>query len=121
MLLAGNGKKTGAQKMEERERKECVPFPFLFHSCFFPFLAWHISNDNLHQFAQKVKVSGLSAIDLMVGFQDDEGSRSPSSCAPDSRSASSEGSLGVGTQIPGGGLGRANGLGSAIIKGACSL
>ena len=29
--------------MEERERKERVPFPFLSRSRFFPFLAWHIS------------------------------------------------------------------------------
>ena len=31
--------KNGCPKMEERERKERVPFPFLSRSCFFPFLA----------------------------------------------------------------------------------
>ena len=36
--------KNGCPKMEERERKERVPFPFLSHSHFFPFLAWHISS-----------------------------------------------------------------------------
>ena len=35
--------KNGCPKMEERERKERVPFPFLSRSHFFPFLAWHIS------------------------------------------------------------------------------
>ena len=35
--------KMGCPKMEERERKEHVPFPFLSRSRFFPFLAWHIS------------------------------------------------------------------------------
>ena len=29
--------------MEERERTECIPFPFLSPFPFFPFLAWHIS------------------------------------------------------------------------------
>ena len=42
MILAKNGKK-GCPKMEERERKEHVSFPFLSHSHFLPFLAWHIS------------------------------------------------------------------------------
>ena len=31
-------------KMEERERKERIPFPFLSRSHFFSFLAWHISS-----------------------------------------------------------------------------
>ena len=37
--------KNGCPKMEERERKERVPFPFLSRSRFFPFLAWHISRE----------------------------------------------------------------------------
>ena len=36
--------KNRCPKMEERERKERVPFPFLSRSRFFPFLAWHISS-----------------------------------------------------------------------------
>ena len=44
MILARNGKKNGCPKMEERERKERVPFPFLSRSHFLPFLAWHISS-----------------------------------------------------------------------------
>ena len=43
MILARNGKK-GCPKMEERERKERVPFLFLSRSHFLPFLAWHISS-----------------------------------------------------------------------------
>ena len=35
--------KKGRQKMEERERKERVPFQFLSRSHFFPFLSTHIS------------------------------------------------------------------------------
>ena len=38
--------KNGCPKMEERERKERVPFPFLSRSHFFPILAWHISSTN---------------------------------------------------------------------------
>ena len=41
-LFAKNGKK-GRQKMEERERKERVPFQFLSSSRFFPFLSRNIS------------------------------------------------------------------------------
>ena len=36
--------KNGCPKMEERERKEHVSFPFLSHSHFLPFLSWHISS-----------------------------------------------------------------------------
>jgi len=36
--------KKGRQKMEERERKERVPFQFLSRSRFFPFLSTHISS-----------------------------------------------------------------------------
>ena len=36
--------KNGCPKMEERKRKERVPFPFLSCSHFFPCLAWHISS-----------------------------------------------------------------------------
>ena len=42
-FLPKTGKK-GRQKMEERERKERVPFQFLSCSRFFPFLSTHISS-----------------------------------------------------------------------------
>ena len=47
--------KNGCPKMEERERKERVPFPFLSRSRFFPFLAWHISNSNTSHRALLIK------------------------------------------------------------------
>ena len=43
-IFAKNGKKRVVKKMEERERKERVPFQFLSRSHFFPFLSTHISS-----------------------------------------------------------------------------
>ena len=64
MILARNGKKNGCPKMEERERKERVPFPFLSCSHFFPFLAWHISSNEA---VNDITKASWGAI-LMGGF-----------------------------------------------------
>ena len=44
--------------MEERERKERVPFQFLSRSRFFPFLSTHISNASTSKGASKVPLDG---------------------------------------------------------------